>query len=121
VRGQRGSVSLVLAAGMGVALVLTLGVADLGTVLTARARARSAADAAALAAAQESVLPTGVDPAALASDYAARHGAVVVTCACAAGTLETVVEVRVVVDDLSLVPGSHAIDAVARAVVDVAT
>ena len=44
--GQRGSVSVLLAAGILVVLVLVLGVTDLGRVLIARSKARTAADAA---------------------------------------------------------------------------
>src|SRR4029077_13907572 len=75
VSGQRGSVSVLLAAGILVVLVLVLGVSDGGRVLVARSKARTAADAAALAAADELALPTGADPAALAAEYATRNGA----------------------------------------------
>ena len=64
---QRGSVSVLLAAGILIVLVLVLGVTDLGRVLIARSKARTAADAAALAAADELALPSGADPAELAA------------------------------------------------------
>jgi len=115
---ERGSVSIVMAAGVAVVLVLTMGVADLGRVLTARGRARVAADAAALAVAQELAVPSGLDPAALAAEYAEANDAEIVSCGCAAGTFEALVVVRVPVGDLLLVPGSPTIDARARAVVD---
>ena len=60
-------------------IVLTLGAADLGTALIARERAHAAADAAALAAAQELAMPSGSLPQIQAADYAesqrrvARH------------------------------------------------
>ena len=84
-REQRGSASIVLAAGLGAALVMTMGVADVATVLAARSSARTAADAAALAAAQEMAFATGADPAELAAAYADRNGAELTSCACAAG------------------------------------
>jgi secretion/DNA translocation related TadE-like protein len=118
---ERGSVSVVLAAGVLVVLVLTMGVADVGTVLIARSRARTAADAAALAAADELALPTGLDPAALAAEYAARNGATLTACGCDVGTFEADVVVTVHVDELLLFPGARDAVARARAVVDLPT
>jgi secretion/DNA translocation related TadE-like protein len=115
---QRGSVSVVLAAGVLVVLVLTMGVADLGRVLIARSKARTAADAAALAAADELALPTGLDPTALAAEYAARNGATLTACACDVGTFEADVAVSVHVVGLLLIPGARDAVARARAVVD---
>jgi secretion/DNA translocation related TadE-like protein len=115
---QRGSVSVLLAAGMLVVLVLTLGVADVGRVLVARSKARTAADAAALAAADELALPTGLDPATLAAEYALRNGATLTACACEVGTFEAVVAVTVHVDGLLLFAGARDVVARARAVVD---
>jgi secretion/DNA translocation related TadE-like protein len=111
-------VSVVLAAGILVVLVMTLGIADLGRVLTARSRARAAADAAALAVAQELAFPSGTDPGVLAADYAAANGATLVACVCEPGTWDAVVEVELAVGDLHLVPGSAVVRARARAVVD---
>ena len=81
-RSQGGSVSIVVAGVATVALVASLGVADVGKALVARARARAAADAAALAAAQELALPGGRTPVELADDYATRNGATLVSCEC---------------------------------------
>jgi secretion/DNA translocation related TadE-like protein len=117
-RRERGSVSVVLAAGILVVLVLTMGIADLAKVLVARSAARTAADAAALAAAQELAFPTGLDPAQLAADYAAANGAALTSCACAVGSAEAVVEVAVDPGDLRLVPGPASVTQAARAVVD---
>ena len=58
-RSERGSVSLVVAASVGMALVVTMGAADVGRALIARSRAEAAADLAALAAAQELAFPSG--------------------------------------------------------------
>jgi secretion/DNA translocation related TadE-like protein len=118
IRRDGGSVSVVLAAAILVVLVLTMGSADLGRVLVARSRARTAADAAALAAAQELALPTGGDPVAIATDYAVRNGAELRSCVCEIGTFDALVEVRVRSADLLMFPGSLAVDQRARAVVD---
>ena len=115
---QGGSVSVLMAASVLVVLVLVLGVADLGRVLVARSRARTAADAAALAAVQEMAIPTGEDPATFAAAFAVANGATLVSCACATGTFEAAVEVTVPIGDLRLVPGSPLATAQARAVVD---
>jgi secretion/DNA translocation related TadE-like protein len=116
--GERGSVSVILAAGILVVLILVLGVADLGRVLLARSRARTAADAAALAAAQELAIPSGRDPSVLAGRYAHANGAELSTCVCAVGTFEAIVEVRLPAGDLLLIPGAPSAVARARAVVD---
>jgi len=121
VSSQRGSVSVLLAAGILIVLVLVLGVTDLGRVLIARSKARTAADAAALAAADELALPSGADPAELAAEYAARNGADLTACTCAVGTFEAVVMVQVTTGDLLLFPGSRVVVARARAVVDLPT
>ena len=115
---ERGSVTIVAAGAIVIVLVCTMGVADVGRVLTERSRAETSADAAALAAAQDLALDTG-DPEADAASYAVRNGAELVSCSCAAGSFEAVVEVRRVFDGLLLLPGSHAITSRARAVVDV--
>ncbi len=116
---ERGSVSVVVAAVILVVLVLSLGVADVAHILVARSRARTAADAAALAVAQELLLPTGVDPASVAADYATINGAQLTHCDCAAGTLEATVGVSITVDGFLLVAGGRTVEAEARAVVDV--
>jgi len=118
IRSERGSVSIVLAAGILVVLVLTMGVADLGRVLATRARARSGADAAALAVAQELAFPTGRDPVEVAADYAARNGTELISCGCAVGSFDVTVEVRTAVGALTLFPGSLEVTQRARAVVD---
>jgi len=116
--GERGSISVVVAALAFVMLVCTMGIADVGSVLATRAHARAAADAAALAAAQELALPTGAPPAAQAALLAQRNGAELIACTCAAGSFEAVVTVRTIGADLLLVPGSITLDVQARAVVD---
>jgi secretion/DNA translocation related TadE-like protein len=117
VRRERGSVTIVLASVMVVALVLTLGAADLAKVLVVRTRVRWAADAAALAAAQELAL-SGSDPAAQAASLAERNDARLVACVCPRGGLEAVVKVRMPVGHLLLLPGDRWASARARAVVE---
>ena len=114
---ERGSVSVVCAAAIGIALVCTMGVADVGRALVERSHAEAAADAAALAAAQDLALGTG-DPAADATRFAADNGATLVACVCAAGGSEAVVTVRRSFAGLLLVPGTLAVEAQARAVID---
>ena len=119
-RGERGSVSIVVVALMAVALVLSMGAADLAHVLTGAARAQTAADAAALAAAQELALgSSGSAPGDLAAEYAGRNGAVLTSCSCDAGGTEAVVTVTVEVGALLLAPDDRVVTARARAVVDV--
>lgn len=120
VRDERGSVTVVAAAVTALVAVLTMGAADVGKALVARERAQAAADAAALAAAQELVMPTGRAPTELAAEYAARNGATLTSCACQAGSSEAIVEARVAVGALLLVPGDHEAVALARATVGTA-
>ena len=115
---ERGSVSVVVAAAVGMALVVTMGMADVGRALIARARAEAVADLAALAAAQELAFPSGVDPASIAADYADRNQARVVSCDCAEGTSEAVVGVAVPVRGFLLPLADREVSGVARAVVD---
>jgi Flp pilus assembly protein TadG len=118
VKREHGSVSIVVAAIVLLALVLSVGVADVARVLIARSHARTAADAAALAVAQELALPSGADPADVAADYAGRNDAILTDCSCIAGTLDTTVTVTIVVDGFLLVTGARTVTARARAVVD---
>jgi secretion/DNA translocation related TadE-like protein len=115
---QRGSVTVVTAGVIAIIVVATMGVADVGKALVARAHAQEAADAAALAAAQELAVPTGRAPAQWAADYAARNGATLTICNCAAGSIDAVVSVTVPVGHLLLIPGDRTAHASARAVVD---
>ena len=115
---ERGSISIVVAAAVGMALVVTMGAADVGRALIARSRAQAVADLAALAAAQELALPSGVDPSTAAAEYADRNGARFVSCSCDPGTLEAVVEVAVPARGFLLPLGDRDVIGVARAVVD---
>lgn len=117
-RREDGSVSVVVAAVVLLALVLSIGLADVARVLVARSHARTAADAAALAVAQELALPTGAAPVDVAAQFAERNGATVTACACVAGTFEATVTVSIGVDGFLLVSGARTVTARARAVVD---
>ena len=115
--GERGSVTILTGATLLIALVLAMGCADVGRILVARERAQTAADASALAAAQELAIPGGRDPAEVAADYATRNGATLTACDCAAGRTEATVTVTVDAGSLLLFPGEHVASARAKAVV----
>jgi hypothetical protein len=117
VKGQRGSASLVVASALGLAAILSVLSADLARVAKARVRAQTAADAAALAAAQELLVPTAMSPAEAAADYASQHGASVAECRCERGSEEARVRVELVIS-LPFLEGDRTISAEARAVVE---
>jgi secretion/DNA translocation related TadE-like protein len=77
-----------------IGLVLSLGAARLGSAIVGRARADTAADAAALAAADALALGDGAGAAqSAARATAASNDARLVSCTCAGSTAEVVVEV----------------------------
>ena len=117
-RKEQGSVSVVVAAAVAMALVVTMGAADVGRALIARSRAEAVADLAALAAAQELAFPSGTDPADLAAGFAIRNGARLVSCSCAEGSSEAIVRVAVQVRGFLLPLADREVIGVARAVVD---
>lgn len=117
-RREEGSVSIVVAAVILLSLVLSMGIADEARLLIARSHARTAGDAAALAAAQELVLPSGADPEDVAQRYATLNGAVVTACDCVTGSLEATVAVTITVDGFLLIAGARSVVARSRAVVD---
>jgi secretion/DNA translocation related TadE-like protein len=120
-RSEQGSVSVVVAAAVGMALVVTMGAADVGRALIARSRAEAVADLAALAAAQELALPSGTEPGVFAADYAGRNGARLESCSCAEGTSEATVRVAVPVRGFLLPLADRDVIGIARAVVDLPT
>ncbi len=106
---QIGSIGILALALVGVAMALTLLVADVSMYMLARANAQVAADSAALAAAPVTFRPFGAagSPAEEAARFAAANGASLVECRCATDTSwrTRTVYVRVVVGvDLFLVP-----------------
>ncbi len=114
---ERGSVSILVAAVLALAAALALVSVDLLGALHTKARAQTAADAAALAAAQQMVLPSAVDPSRAAREFARRNGATLVACDCPAGGSEAVVEVTLPVPMIFLA-GMHTVRGRARAVVE---
>jgi len=114
--GERGSISVLAAAILVLACALCLIAVDLARALEAKAEAQTAADAAALAAARELAFDTDQGPQA-AADYALRNGATLVSCTCAEGTYEAIVDVEVPVD-LLFVGSDRTVHAKARAIVD---
>src|SRR6266568_718619 len=112
---ERGSVTVVTAGMLVVLFVLVLGSADVAKTLAAVGRAQTAADAAALAAAQEQVAPTGPGPQAVAGQYAASNGGTLVSCRCPPDGTEAVV---VQVGHMLFLAGLDRVTATARAVVD---
>jgi secretion/DNA translocation related TadE-like protein len=117
-RSERGSVSVVVAAAVGMALVVTMGAADVGRALVARSRAEAVADLAALAAAQELAFPSGIEPTQVAANYAEWNGARLVSCSCPPGATEAIVRVEVEVRGFLLPLPDRAVIGVARAVID---
>lgn len=117
IASDRGSVSIVLVALLGVVVLLTTGVADATAALHASERAQNAADAAALAAAEEMAMPAGRTPEDVAAEYAERNDVVLVHCTCDPETFEAVVTVRVPVGRLWLFADDLVADGSARAVV----
>jgi len=118
---ERGAVSIVAVTG---ALILCLGslaAAALGSMVLARARAQSAADAAALAAvtAEAPILHGGTDPEQAAREEAESNGAELTRCDCAVGATQATVEVRLP-PRLSFLSGwfGRAARATARAALD---
>ncbi|HEX7247987.1 MAG TPA: hypothetical protein VF351_07800, partial [Actinomycetota bacterium] len=74
----------------------------------------------ALAAAQELALPSERSPIELASEYAGRNGASLLSCTCAPASLEATVEVTTPIGPMFLAGDSLVVRARARAVVDLA-
>jgi len=97
---DRGAASVLLLAVAGVALLLAVGIGDVGLILAGRYKAAVAADAAALAAGPVTFRPFGAEGNAgrEAARYAALNGATVIACRCRtdrswrARTVEVVVE-----------------------------
>jgi uncharacterized membrane protein len=117
---ESGSVSVLAAGVLVLAALLTLATVDVMRAVGTVARAQAAADAAALAAAQEIAAPTGGwSPTDAATFYADRNGAVLVSCRCAFGSGEAVVQVQSTLDLLFVGP-DRTVTAEARAVIGVA-
>jgi secretion/DNA translocation related TadE-like protein len=118
VRSDEGSVSIVVAGLVAIAVVAAMAAADVVRVLAAASRSQTAADAAALSAAQSLALPDDVTPLERAREYAERNDASLESCVCEPGSFEATVVVRMEVGDLLLFGGGRSVLARARAVVD---
>ena len=95
-RRETGAISILVATGALLMTLFALAAADLGSLLYARARAQTAADAAALAAIvrQAPILEQGDDPEAAARETAERNGATLVSCHCSVGSMTATVIVE---------------------------
>lgn len=83
-RNERGAVSVLMVAGLALAIVLMVGVARLGHAASDKARAETAADAAALAAA--GAIVRNADPLAAARAAAVENDGRLVRCQCTGRT-----------------------------------
>ena len=115
---ERGSVTIVVAAVLAAGVVLAIGAADVTRVFAVAARAQTAADASALAAAQELAIPGVPEPTDVAREYAERNGATLVACGCDRDTFVATVTVRLAVGPLLLFADDRVVEASAKAVVD---
>jgi uncharacterized membrane protein len=115
---ERGSVSIVVAGLLAVAVLATMAAADVVRVLAVASQSQTAADAAALSAAQSLALPDDVTPEERAGEYAERNGAWLEACVCEPGSFDARVTVRMHVGDLLLFGSGRSVAARARAVVD---
>jgi hypothetical protein len=94
VAGERGAVSILMLAAAGIAVLLCLGLGRVGGAAVLQARADTAADAAALAAADALALDRGPSGAAAAARTAAAlNRARLVSCSCAGAAAEVVVQI----------------------------
>ncbi|MGH2711906.1 MAG: Rv3654c family TadE-like protein [Actinomycetota bacterium] len=114
---ERGSATLIVSAALGLGAILAALSVDLSLVIGARVRAQTAADSAALAAAQELIVPSALSPGKVAQEYASRHGAEVTDCDCRTGQDEVLVSVSVAVN-LPFFGEDKRVIAQARAVVE---
>lgn len=105
-KDERGSVSVVVAGLVAIAMVMAMAAADVVRVL---------------AAAQTLALPDDVSPEDRASEYAERNDATLASCVCEPGSFEARVAVHIDVGDLRLFGSGRSVIARARAVVDLPT
>lgn len=92
---DRGNVSIAMLGLSAVVAMLILGLGDLAVFLVARAKAQTAADAAALAAAADQVPGLGKDPRGQASRLATANGAALTQCNCRPNARSVTVEVEI--------------------------
>jgi secretion/DNA translocation related TadE-like protein len=116
---ERGSVTFVAVAVIGLVMALVLLSADMCRVLVAGARAQTAADAAALAAVQDMAVASG-DPPAAAAAFASANGAVLESCSCSQADSAAQVTVSADAGDLLLLYPVGVVRAEARAEIGMA-
>jgi secretion/DNA translocation related TadE-like protein len=91
---ERGAVSILALAAVGISIVLCLGIGRVGGAAVLQARADTAADAAALAGADELALGRGPGAAVRAArEAASANRARLVSCSCAGDAAEVVVQI----------------------------
>ncbi len=115
--GERGSVTVLTVTVVAFAAMLAMVLVDLLRALESRSRAQTAADGAALAAAQEIARPSGALPSAVVADYARRNGATLIDCRCDGEATSAIVTVQVPVK-LLFVGADRDVRARAKAVVE---
>ncbi len=114
---ERGSVTVLTVAIVLFAAIVALVLVDLLRALGSKSMAQTAADAAALAAAQEIARPSGTQPSSMAADYARRNGAVLIECQCDRDAASAVVTVEVPVKVIFVGADRH-VRARAKAIVE---
>src|SRR6185437_14831455 len=93
-KSERGNVTIIAVAVVALACMLCLGVARVSGAVGLKSRADTAADAAALAAADKLALGSSDDDArTAASAAAADNGATLMSCSCSADVAEVTVEI----------------------------
>lgn len=117
-RGEVGSAAVAVVAMIALLGVLVMGLGDLGAFLIARARAQTAADSAALAAAAQLLPGTGQPPMSEAARFARANGAQLTSCSCSVGTARAEVTVSVPVR-LALLASAELTHVVAQAAAEV--
>lgn len=104
-----------------VTLLVVVGLIDMGIFFIQRAKAQTAADAAALAAASELIPGLGRDPEGQARRFASANGARLVDCDCRQGSRAAQVEVAVPADFFLIFEAApREVPARARAGIDLA-
>lgn len=116
---ESGSALLMTVTAVTIAALMLGAIADLAVFMVARAKAQTAADAAALAAAGEMLPGGGLDPGAEAIHFARLNGSELVSCTCPPGGSGATVTVRIGVRFVLLgTAGARYVTARARADVE---
>lgn len=120
-KNERGNAAITVLGVAVVTLLIVIGLIDIGIFFLVRARAQTAADAAALAAASELIPGLGRDPQGQARRFAAANGARLVECRCLPGTSTAQVKVAAPADYFMFFdPAGAEVPARAKAGIDLA-